>query len=73
MIKGITSETVINIINKISKSKRKQVKEVTLNMAGSMNLIVKKCFPMATRVIDRFHERIMKLIWAQHRIVLTEP
>ena len=55
MIKGTTSETVINIINKIPKSKRKQVKEVTLDMAGSMNLIVEKCFPKATRVIDRFH------------------
>jgi len=55
MIKGTTSETVINIINKISKSKRNRVKEVTLDMAGSMNLIVEKCFPKATRVIDRFH------------------
>lgn len=55
MIKGTTSETVINIINKIPKSKRKRVKEVTLDMAGSMNLIVEKCFPKATRVIDRFH------------------
>lgn len=55
MIKGTTSETVINIINKISKSKRNQVKEVTLDMAGSMNLIVEKCFPKASRVIDRFH------------------
>ena len=24
-------------------------------MAGSMNLIVEKCFPKAVRVIDRFH------------------
>ncbi len=31
------------------------VKEVTLDMANSMNLIVTKCFPKATRVIDRFH------------------
>lgn len=55
MIKGTTAETVISIINKIPKSKRKKVKEVTLDMAGSMNLIVEKCFPEATRVIDRFH------------------
>lgn len=55
MIKGTTAETVINIINKIPKGKRKKVKEVTLDMAGSMNLIVDKCFPKATRVIDRFH------------------
>ncbi|MCK5168461.1 MAG: transposase [Bacteroidales bacterium] len=55
MIKGTTAETVINIINKIPKGERKKVKEVTLDMAGSMNLIVEKCFPKAIRVIDRFH------------------
>lgn len=55
MIKGTTAETVISIINKIPKNKRRKVKEVTLDMAESMNLIVEKCFPKATKVIDRFH------------------
>jgi len=55
MIKGTSSETVISIINKIPRGIRKKVKEVTLDMAGSMNLIVEKCFPSAIRVIDRFH------------------
>lgn len=55
MIKGTSSETVISIINKIPRGIRKKVKEVTLDMAGSMNLIVEKCFPNAIRVIDRFH------------------
>ena len=55
MIKGTSSETVISIINKIPWGIRKKVKEVTLDMAGSMNLIVEKCFPNAIRVIDRFH------------------
>lgn len=55
MIKGTTAETVISIINKIPKKKRRKVKEVTLDMAESMNLIVEKCFPKATKVIDRFH------------------
>lgn len=31
------------------------VKEVTLDMAGSMKLIAKKCFPNAMQVVDRFH------------------
>lgn len=55
MIKGTSSETVISIINKTPRGIRKKVKEVTLDMAGSMNLIVEKCFPNAIRVIDRFH------------------
>ena len=55
MVKGTTSEKVISILDKIPSSKRNKVKEVTLDMAGSMNLIVEKCFPKAVRVIDRFH------------------
>lgn len=55
MIKGTSSEVIIPIIQKISHSKRKKVKEVTLDMAGSMNRIVEVCFTKATRVIDRFH------------------
>jgi len=55
MVKGTTSEKVISILDKIPRSKRNKVKEVTLDMAGSMNLIVEKCFPKAVRVIDRFH------------------
>ena len=31
------------------------VKEVTLDMAGNMNLIAKKCFPKSDIVTDRFH------------------
>lgn len=31
------------------------VQEVTVDMAGSMNLIAKKCFPKTEIVTDRFH------------------
>jgi transposase len=49
------AETVIRILLKIPIGKRNKVKEVTLDMAGNMGLIVKNSFPKATRVIDRFH------------------
>lgn len=55
MVHGTSSEKVIEVLNKISKSKRNKVKEVTLDMANSMNKIVNKSFPKATKVIDRFH------------------
>lgn len=55
MIAGTKADTIIRIINKIPEKYRKIVKEVTLDMAGSMNKIVRKCFPKATLVIDRFH------------------
>lgn len=55
IVAGTKSEDVIRVIEKINLSKRNKVKEITLDMAGSMNLIAKKCFPKATLVTDRFH------------------
>jgi transposase len=61
MVKGTKAETVIKILHKIPLKQRKQVKEVTLDMAGNMGLIVKKSFPNATLVIDRFHVQKLAL------------
>ena len=61
MIKGTKAETVIKILHKIPLEQRKQVKEVTLDMAGNMGLIVKKSFPNAVQVIDRFHVQKLAL------------
>ena len=55
IVKGTKASDVINLIRRIPLSKRNEVKEVTLDMAASMNLIVEKCFHKATRVTDRFH------------------
>ncbi|RIH62696.1 transposase [Mariniphaga sediminis] len=55
MVEGTGSDKIIKVLNMIKEKARKKVKEVTLDMAGSMRKIVRKCFPEATRVIDRFH------------------
>jgi transposase len=55
MVKGTKSDDVIKILNKIPEKVRFSVKEITLDLAGSMNLISKKSFPYASKVIDRFH------------------
>ena len=55
IIEGTKSERVIEVITQISAQQRNQVKEITLDLAGNMSLIAKKCFPNATQVIDRFH------------------
>ncbi len=55
MIKGTVSDTVIEILNKIPEVKRKKVKEVTLDLAPTMERVVKKSFPKAKLVSDRFH------------------
>ena len=56
MIRGTDSDTVKSILlRKIPYEKRRVVKEVTLDMAASMEQIVKKTFTKATLVTDRFH------------------
>lgn len=55
IVKGTQADTVIKALLRLPKRLRNQVQEVTLDMAASMNLIVKRCFPNARRVIDRFH------------------
>lgn len=55
IVKGTRAIDVIAVINKIPESRRNMVKEVTVDMAGSMNLIAKKCFPKTEIVTDRFH------------------
>lgn len=55
IIEGTESAKVIEVLNRIPQKIRELVTEVTLDMAGSMNKIVKHCFPKASLVIDRFH------------------
>jgi transposase len=55
IIAGTKAETVIEILRRIPVRPRKKVAEITLDMAGNMALIAKRCFPCATQVTDRFH------------------
>lgn len=55
MIKGTKSDDVLSVLYKIPSESRALVKEITLDLAGSMNLIAKRAFPYASKVIDRFH------------------
>ncbi len=55
IVKGTKSETVVEHLSKLPKSLRNKVKEITLDMAGSMKQIAKRCFVNAAQVIDRFH------------------
>jgi transposase len=55
MVKGTKSEDVIAVLNKIPLNKRNKVTEITLDMAGSMELIAKISFPKSSLVTDRFH------------------
>jgi transposase len=55
IVAGTKAETVIEVIRKLPEVQRKKVTEITLDMAGSMSMIAKRCFPRAVRVTDRFH------------------
>ena len=55
IVEGTASEKVIEVLEKIPEEKLAQVEEITLDMAESMRKIVRRCFPNAIRVIDRFH------------------
>lgn len=55
MIKGTDVSTVSKVLLQLSRRRRFQVREITLDMAPNMQQIVKTCFPAAKQVIDRFH------------------
>lgn len=55
IVAGTQADTVVRVLRKIPENHRKKVKEITLDMAGSMQQIAKRCFPKATQVTDRFH------------------
>jgi transposase len=61
MIKGTKAEDVVEILKFIPLRQRRKVKEITLDMAGSMGQVARQCFPKATRVIDRFHVQKLAL------------
>lgn len=55
IIAGTKAETVIEVLQRIPEKHRKKVTEITLDMAGNMALIAKRCFRSAVQVTDRFH------------------
>jgi len=62
IIEGINSDVVIQVIeDHIPQDKLDLVQEVTLDMSDSMRKIVRRCFPNAIRVIDRFHVQKLAL------------
>ena len=54
-IRGTKAETVIAVLEMIPLTKRKTVREITLDLSSSMMLIARRSFPKATVTNDRFH------------------
>lgn len=50
-----SADKVSKVLLKLSRRRRFQVREITLDMAPNMARIARICFPAAKQVIDRFH------------------
>lgn len=59
-IKGTRSGAILKVLEKLPLQARKQVDEVTLDMAKNIELATKLAFPESTLVTDRFH--VVKLV-----------
>ena len=55
IIKGTDVRTVTSVLLKLSRRRRFQVREITLDMAPNMEQTARICFPAARRVTDCFH------------------
>jgi transposase len=66
VINGTQSSLIESVIKRIPETKREQVKEVTMDMAGNMSLAIKRGFPISKRVIDRFHTVKLVIEAMQH-------
>lgn len=62
MVKGVKSDFIIKKLQRLPVGKRTMVKSVTMDMSNSMYYkIVRKCFPNAEQIVDRFH--VQKLMY----------
>jgi transposase len=66
VINGTEAKSIVEVLNKISETKRNTVREVSLDMARNMELAVKTSFANATRVTDRFHVSKLVIDALQH-------
>ena len=55
IINGTDAKTIQGVLERIPLQKRKEVKEVSMDMAPSMGLAIKNSFQNCSMVIDRFH------------------
>lgn len=55
MIRGVAADTVSAVLNKIPLRQRLKVKTVTTDLSSAMMLTVRKSFPGASLINDRFH------------------
>jgi transposase len=65
-IKGTLTKDIVTVLEKLPLEKRREVKEVTLDMANNMESATRQSFPEAKLVTDRFHVVKLAMEAIQH-------
>lgn len=65
-IKGTLTKDIVSVLEKLPIEKRKEVKEITLDMANNMESGARQSFPEAKLVTDRFHVVRLTMEALQH-------
>lgn len=65
-IKGTLTKDIVRILEKLPMEKRREVKEVTLDMANNMESAARQSFPECKLVTDRFHVIKLAMEALQH-------
>lgn len=55
MVRGVASDTVSEILKKVPRELRRRVETVTTDLSSAMMLTVRRVFPKAQLINDRFH------------------
>ena len=55
MVRGVSSDTVSEILKKVPRELRRRVRTVTTDLSSAMMLTVRTVFPKAMLINDRFH------------------
>jgi transposase len=55
MVRGTTADRITEVLHQIPEKVRRSVREVSVDMAAPLHAVIKRCFPHAHRVVDRFH------------------
>lgn len=55
MVRGTVADRITDVLHQLPKRLRKAVQEVSVDMAAPLHSVIRRCFPKAHRVVDRFH------------------
>jgi transposase len=55
MVKGTMADRITDVLKQIPEPVRRKVREVSADMAAPLHAVIRRCFPNAHRVVDRFH------------------